>query len=54
MKSKPDHEGVAMIKYGITREEKYIYHFGNYKYDSFAHALAAALRGEKDNFPKCP
>lgn len=46
MKSEPDHEKVAMTKHGITREEKYIYHFGAYKYDSFAHALAAALREE--------
>ncbi len=48
MKSKPDHEKVAMTKYGITRERKYVYQFGAYKYDSFSHALAEALRAEKD------
>ncbi len=51
MKSEPDHEKVAMIKYGITREDKYIYHVGNYKYDCFAHALSEALRMEKAKSP---
>lgn len=48
-KSEPDHEGVAMIKHGITRELKYTYFCRGYKYDSLEHAIAQAKRGQGQN-----
>ena len=49
MKSESDRQNAAMLKYGITREKKYIYHFGDYKYGEFELALAQALRSKKTN-----
>lgn len=45
-KSEPDHESVAMIRYGITREMNYIYFCGGYKYDSLNLAISQAIRNQ--------
>lgn len=43
-KSEPDHEMVTMIRYGITREMKYTYFSGQYRYETLEHAVNQAKR----------
>ena len=48
-KSEPDHESVLMMRYGITRELKYTYFCGAYRYDSLKLAIAQAIRIQDQN-----